>query len=147
HGPVFASYPSDNVAFSRKNYIFGQEVSAANGLVSLGTTTNMRRFRHTIDKVLASLNCMFADSSGNIAYFHRGLRVMRPGTVDPRLPLPGTGEAEARGILKGRRMPTTINPALGYIAQWNNKPIKGWSADEQRELWGGADRVQILKDQ
>ncbi len=147
HGPVFATYPSDNVAFSRKSYIFGQEVSAASGLVSLGTTTNMRRFRHTIDKVLASLNCMFADSSGNIAYFHRGLRVLRPGTIDPRLPLPGTGEAEARGIIRGHRMPTTINPALGYIAQWNNKPIKGWSADEQRELWGGADRVQILKDQ
>ena len=44
-------------------------------------------------------------------------------------------------------MPTAINPALGYIAQWNNKPIKGWPADEQRELWGGADRVQVLLDQ
>lgn len=44
-------------------------------------------------------------------------------------------------------MPTVINPALGYIAQWNNKPIKGWYTDDQREQWGGADRVQILLDQ
>lgn len=44
-------------------------------------------------------------------------------------------------------MPTVINPSLGYIAQWNNKQVKGWSADEQRELWGGADRVQIRLDQ
>jgi penicillin amidase len=144
---VFASYPADGVAFARKNYIFGQEVTAAANLVSLGTTRNIHKFKHAVDKVTASLNCMFADTTGNIAYFHRGLRVVRPSTLDPRLPLPGTGEGEPAVIIKGRQMPTAINPHLGYIAQWNNKPILGWSTDEQRELWGGADRVQVLKDQ
>ena len=147
HGPVFATYPGDNVAFSRKLYFFGKETAAAATLVSLGTTRDLQHFARTINKLLASLNCMFADTSGNIAYFHRGLRVNRPATLDPRLPLPGTGEGEAKSIVKGIQMPTAINPALGFIAQWNNKPIKGWSADEQRELWGGADRVQVLMDQ
>ena len=147
HGPVFASYPADHVAFSRKLYFFGGELAAGATLLDLGTTTSLRRFQRTIDQLRASLNCMFADTSGDIAYFHRGLRVERPATMDPRLPLPGTGDGEPRGLLTGRHMPTAINPAQGFIAQWNNKPIKGWSADEQRELWGGADRVQVLIDQ
>jgi penicillin amidase len=146
HGPVIASYPSENIAFSQQLYFFGREGQSAVQLLSLGYATNVKRFQHTMNKVEASLNCMYGDNAGNIAYFHRGILPHRPSTVDPRLPLPGTGEAETLRLTKGRRMPTTINPALGYIAQWNNKPILGWPADDQRELWGGADRVQILLD-
>jgi penicillin amidase len=39
-----------------------------------------------------------------------------------------------------------VNPRRGFIANWNNKPVAGWSAGEQRELWGVADRVQGLSD-
>jgi len=147
HGPVIASYPSENIAFSQRLYFFGREGQSAVQLLSLGFATNVKRFQRTINKVEASLNCMYGDNAGNIAYFHRGILPRRPSTVDPRLPLPGTGEADAVKLTEGRRMPTAINPALGYIAQWNNKPILGWPADDQRELWGGADRVQVLLDQ
>src|SRR5262249_27902821 len=147
HGPVIASYPSEHIAFSQRLYFFGREGQSAVQLLSLGFATNIKRFQRTINKVEASLNCMYGDNSGNIAYFHRGMLPHRPATVDPRLPLPGTGEAETLKLTEGRQMPTAINPALGYIAQWNNKPILGWPADDQRELWGGADRVQVLLDQ
>jgi penicillin amidase len=144
---VIASYPSENIAFSQQLYFFGREGQSAVALLSLGYATNIKRFQRTINKVEASLNCMYGDNAGNIAYFHRGILPHRPASVDPRLPLPGTGEADTLKLTEGRRMPTAINPALGYIAQWNNKPILGWPADDQRELWGGADRVQVLLDQ
>jgi penicillin amidase len=147
HGPVFASYPGENIAFSRDLYFFGRETKAAAQLVSLGFAPTFRKFQSTINKLEASLNCMYADNSGTIAYFHRGLLPVRPASVDPRLPLSGTGDDDVVGFVKGRHLPTAVNPPLGYIAQWNNKPIQGWPADEQRELWGGADRVQILIDQ
>ncbi len=147
HGPVIASYPSEQIAFSQQLYFFGREGQSATGLLSLGFATSFKSFQRTIDKVEASLNCMYGDNKGNIAYFHRGLLPGGPSAVGPRLPLPGTGEAETRQLTEGRRMPTAVNPALGYIAQWNNKPIKGWPADDQRELWGGVDRVQVLLDQ
>jgi penicillin amidase len=147
HGPVLASYPSEDIAFSQQLYFFGREGRSAVQLLSLGYATNVKRFQRFVNKVEASLNCMYGDTTGNIAYFHRGLLPLRPSTVDPRLPLPGTGESDVRRFIKGRRMPTAINPARGFIAQWNNKPILGWPADDQRELWGGADRVQILIDQ
>jgi penicillin amidase len=146
HGPVIASYPSEGIAFSQQLYFFGKEGDSATRLLSLGFTTNLKRFQRTLNKVQASLNLMYADNSKNIAYFHRGVLPRRPASVDPRLPLPGTGEAETLKLTQGRAMPTAINPALGYIAQWNNKPIKGWPADDQRELWGGVDRVHVLLD-
>ena len=145
--PVFAIYPSDNVAFSQRIYMFQHELNEAVALLSLGFSKSLSQFKGTINKLDASLNCMYADTSGNIAYFHRGVRPHRPTTMDPRLPLPGDGTAEVKSTLTGAKMPTVINPALGYIAQWNNKPIKGWYTDDQREQWGGADRVQILLDQ
>lgn len=147
HGPVIASYPSEHIAFSQQLYFFGREGQSAVQLLSLGFTTSLKRFQRTINKIEASLNCMYADNVGNIAYFHRGILPRRRATLDPRLPLPGTGEGDTQKFTKGRRMPTAVNPALGYIAQWNNKPVRGWPADDQRELWGGADRVQVLIDQ
>lgn len=147
HGPVIASVAADGVAFSRHLHFFGREGIAAANLVSLGFATNLRKFKRTIDKLEASLNCMYADTTGTIAYFHRGLLPSRPAAFDPRLPLPGTGEAEPGKPLKGKKMPTAINPASGFIAQWNNKPIRGWPADDQQEAWGGVHRVQALIDQ
>ena len=150
HGPVIASYPSEGIAFSQQLYFFGHEVDSAVRLGSLGFTTSLKRFQRTLDKEQAeqaSFNLMYADNQKNIAYFHRGVLPRRPPTVDPRLPLPGTGEADTLKLTSGRRMPTAINPALGYIAQWNNKPIRGWPADDQRELWGGVDRMHVLLDQ
>lgn len=149
HGPVFASYPTENIAFSRRIFFFGTEGKQAAQLVSLGFTKTLPQFKRTIDKMEASLNCHYADNLnaiGNIAYFHRGALPLRNPAYDARLPLPGTGDAETHTFLKGRRMPTAVNPGQGFIANWNNKPIKGWPADEQREQWGGIDRVQILID-
>jgi penicillin amidase len=147
HGPVISSYPSEHVAFSRQLYFSGHEGESEFQLLNLGFATSLKEFQRTIDRDLASFNCMYGDNSGNIAYFHRGVLPVRPSTVDPRLPLPGTGEADVVKLTKGGRMPTAINPPRGLIAQWNNKPILGWPADDQRELWGGTDRVQVLIDQ
>src|SRR5262249_361969 len=44
------------------------------------------------------------------------------------------------------KLPGVVNPKRGFIANWNNKPVPGWSAGEQRELWGVTDRVHGLLD-
>jgi hypothetical protein len=53
---------------------------------------------------------------------------------------------EWRGGVSPRDMPAVVNPPQGFITNWNNKPIAGWSAGEQRELWGVIDRVQVFID-
>src|SRR5262249_26941079 len=76
----------------------------------------------------------------------RGRLPRRPPRTDPRLPLDGSGTMEWRGIDVPARLPGVVNPRRGFIANWNNKPVMDWSAGEQRELWGVADRVQGLSD-
>src|SRR5439155_6681343 len=86
------------------------------------------------------------DQAGNIAYFHRGIRPLRPRHTDPRLPLDGRGDMEWRGEIGPERLPSVVNPEQGFITNWNNKPVAGWPAGEQRELWGVVDRVQVFTD-
>src|SRR5262249_51233111 len=107
----------------------------------------LRHARRTIDRIGSSFHVLWADADGHIAFFTRGVRPRRAAGFDPRLPLPGTGEADVRGVVTGGALPTLVDPARGSLGQWNNKPVRGWSADGQRELWGGVDRVQALIDQ
>src|SRR5262245_11695744 len=146
HGPVFFHDPEGGVAFSRQASFSGKEISSAAALVNLGFVRNLRDFRRIADRVAASLNLHYADRAGNIAYFHRGIRPLRPLHTDPRLPLAGTGAMEWRGGVSPRDMPSVVNPSRGFITNWNNKPIAGWSVGEQRELWGVVDRVQVFID-
>ena len=80
-----------------------------------------------------------ADDRGNIGYWHPGLHPLRPKGYDERLPYPGTGEAEWRGLLPRRRTPYAINPRQGYLFQWNNVPSLGWTSGdaEARERLAG----------
>ena len=146
HGPVFFHDPQGGLAFSRQASFRGKEIASAAALVNLGFVRELRAFRRIADRVAASLNLHYADRAGNIAYFHRGIRPLRPLHTDPRLPLDGSGAMEWRGVVAPRDMPTVVNPSRGFITNWNNKPIAGWSVGEQRELWGVVDRVQVFID-
>lgn len=146
HGPVFFVDREGGLAFSRRAAFRGQELSSADAVLSLGRVRSLAGFRRLADRMAMSFNLHYADDAGNIAYFHRGVLPRRPPRTDPRLPLDGSGKMEWRGIDPPRRLPAVVNPRRGFIANWNNKPVAGWSAGEQRELWGVADRVQGLSD-
>ena len=60
-------------------------------------------------------NVIAADDRGNIGDRHPGLHPLRPRNSDKRLPYPGTGEAEWRGLLSPRKTPQVINPRQGYV--------------------------------
>ena len=146
HGPVFFVDRDEGLAFSRRAAFRGHELESAASLLSLGRVRSLRDFRRLADGMSMSFNFHYADTAGNIAYFHRGRLPRRPPGTDPRLPLDGSGTMEWRGIDAPARLPSVVNPKRGFIANWNNKPIPGWSAGEQRELWGVADRIQGLSD-
>ncbi len=73
---------------------------------------------------------MAADERGDIGYWHPGLHPLRPKGYDERLPYPGTGEAEWRGLLDRRKTPHVINPRQGYLFNWNNVPSAGWTSGD-----------------
>jgi penicillin amidase len=146
HGPVFFVDHEQGVAFSRRAAFRGHELDSAAAVLNLGRVRNLRDFRRLADGMFMSFNFHYADDAGNIAYLHRGALPRRPPRTDPRLPLDGGGSMEWRGVDLPRKLPAVVNPRRGFIANWNNKPVPGWSAGEQRELWGVADRVQGLAD-
>ena len=84
-----------------------------------------------MQKVTWNENVIAADSAGNIGYWHPGLHPLRPLGYDERLPYPGTGEAEWRGLLdRATQTPRVINPKQGWLANWNNVPSEGWTSGD-----------------
>jgi penicillin amidase len=146
HGPVFFVDRAAGVAFSRRAAFSGRELATGAAILRLGMAHDLRQFRRLADRVAMSLNLHYADAAGNIAWFHRGIRPVRPRRTDPRLPLDGGGGMEWERLLPPRRLPAVVNPRQGWLTNWNNKPARGWSAGEQRELWGVLDRVQVFGD-
>jgi len=146
HGPVFFVDRDAGIAFSRRAAFRGRELASAAAVLNLGRVRNLRDFHRLADGMAMSFNFHYADDAGTIAYLHRGVLPRRAAGTDPRLPLDGSGGMEWRGIDPSRDLPSVVNPRRGFIVNWNNKPVPGWSAGEQRELWGVADRVQGLLD-
>ncbi len=144
HGPVF--YSDNAAAFSHASAHRGKELLSAANWLRMAQATNLTEFKALADGMFMSFNFNFADNQGNIAYFHAGIRPLRPRGSDPRFPLIGTGQQEWQGFLPKDQMPGIVNPAQGWLTNWNNNPIRGWSSSDIRELWGTEHRVQALQD-
>src|SRR5262249_14003592 len=132
HGPVFFVDRDEGLAFSRRAAFRGHELESAAALLSLGPVRSRRESRRLAAGMSMSFNFHSAARAGNIGYSHRGRLPRRPPGTDPRLPLDGSGTMEWHGIDPPARLPSVVNPKRGFIANWNNKPIAGWSAGEQR---------------
>jgi penicillin G amidase len=144
--PVMYLDSRAGVSFSRCFATWDQEFNSAVDLVQLGSAQNLAQVESMLAAIAANLNLTYADREGNIAFFHNGLFPIRPAGIDPRFPLLGGGAEEWTGFLPPSSNPLIVNPAQGWLANWNNSPAAGWSALEQREKWGVEDRVQGLDD-
>jgi acyl-homoserine-lactone acylase len=86
-----------------------------------------KAFRQTMElKANSSNNTIFADASGNIAYFHGNFIPRRDTTFDWRQPVDGSNPAtDWKGLLNVDEAPNLLNPASGWLYNSNNWP---WSA-------------------
>ncbi|HET9709813.1 MAG TPA: penicillin acylase family protein [Gemmatimonadales bacterium] len=74
----------------------------------------------------SSNNTVFADASGNIAYFHSNYIPRRDTAFDWTTPVDGSNPATAyHGVLSFAETPNVLNPASGWLYNSNNWP---WSA-------------------
>jgi acyl-homoserine lactone acylase PvdQ len=67
---------------------------------------------------------------------------VRPAGFDPRLPLPGEGGAEWTG--KFKPIPASVNPARGWLANWNGKPTVAWDNPDHQTL-GKQERLREIE--
>jgi penicillin amidase len=137
HGPVQSR--AGGRAYARRYAIWGRELETLVGLSGLNDARTVKQAGRSLLGVTWNENVIAADDRGGIGYWHPGLHPLRPLNYDERLPYPGTGQAEWRGLLPRRRTPHVINPRQGYLFNWNNMPSFGWTNgdSEARERMTG----------
>lgn len=125
HGPVFSPFPfepktaKEDRVYTRKLAHWLKESLSGEGWLKAMKAKDSKEFGKAMSLIMTSLHTTYADTKGNIGYWHTGLNPERAEGFDPRLPLPGTGEAE----WTGKYLPSAhvMNPSKGYVAGWNNK--------------------------
>lgn len=146
HGPV--QVRANGVAYARRYAIWNRELETLDGLSALNDATTVQEADQALLNVTWNENVIAADDQGNIGFWHPGLHPLRPLDFDERLPYPGTGEAEWRGLLPRRQTPHVINPRQGYLMQWNNVPSMGWTSGDapaRERLAGPFHRAAFLR--
>jgi len=144
YGPIVAV---DGLqAFTLHTPFYGNEISGEQGWQLFQEATTIEEFEDAVELIWPCHNFVWSGTDGNIGYWHAGRFPVKPEGVgaDPRLPLMGDGTQEWVRITDPEEMPRCINPAQGWLANWNNKPIADWPFAESDFHWGEGHRVQIL---
>ena len=94
-----------------------------------------KSFRQTLElKANSSNNTIFADSDGDIAYFHGNFIPRRDTTFDFTKPVDGSNPAtEWKGLLTVDELPQLLNPKSGWLYNSNNWPWSGAGASSLRK--------------
>jgi penicillin G amidase len=142
HGPVVSSTPTTNLTLQRS--FWGQEIVQMNAFTALDTAQSLEEFKAGVTMFNLGWNVLYADTTGNIAYWMAGCNPLRTPGFDPMLPLPGDGSAEWIGGC--RPVPESINPAQGWLANWNTPPTKDYEGGDQNSK-GEIDRgAELIND-
>jgi len=150
HGPIIKMDEDKGMAYSKQLSCKEDYLSGFVSFYELMKAQTPEEFQKAAALSSLSVNVYFADTAGNIGYFHQGKYPKRSPKANPLFPTQGTGEFEWQGFHPTAQNPHGINPATGIIANWNNKPAKNWSNGDLGGLFGGAaswgmdHRVTIL---
>jgi penicillin amidase len=149
HGPIVATSKSGTLARSVDYAMYHRELENLNGILQWDRSKNLADFVKGVAQVTWNENVMYAGADGHIGYWHPGLYPRRSPDWDTRFPAPGTGQYDNRGFLPFAQMPHAIDPAVGYLANWNNKPARQWVDDyldpASSRSAGKAVRVQTIQ--
>jgi penicillin G amidase len=136
-------------AYARRYAIWGREIQTLDGLAKLAAARDLRGADRALRHVTWNENILAADDRGHIGYWHPGLHPLRDQRWDERLPLPGDGRAEWRGLLPRSRDPHVIDPpGRNWLVNWNNVPAKGWTSGDapaRERLNGPYHRIAMLQ--
>ncbi|TAH45947.1 MAG: penicillin acylase [Betaproteobacteria bacterium] len=146
HGVVVKSDPAQGVAYAKQRTWDGLELQSLIAWTRKGQSQNWAQWLQQAERHALTINWYYADAHGNIGYAHTGKYPERKPGHDRRLPVPGDGTMDWDGLLGFDTNPKVYNPRQGYIANWNNPPIKGYPNPDMIWLsWGAADRQHELE--
>jgi penicillin G amidase len=126
HGPIVAMTEDGSAARSVQYHMWLRETDTVEGVLAWNRAKDLADFEAAMRLVTWNENTGYADADGRIAFWHPGLHRTRDPRTDLRLPIPGTGEFDLGDHLPFEALPHAVDPAQGYLANWNNKPAHGW---------------------
>ena len=119
HGPVIHEDAEGHRAFAVRSV--WSEPGGSAYLASLGVmqAASLADYERALQAwATPSVNHVYADTSGDIAWFAAGRVPIRPNW-DGLLPVPGDGRYEWAGFHDFTDLPRSINPARGFVATAN----------------------------
>ena len=124
HGPIVRAAADGRWVSIR---LMQEPVKALTQSFTRTRATDYASFKQTMElHTNSSNNTIFADSSGNIAYFHGNFIPRRDPKFDWSRPVDGSNpETDWHGLLSIDESPKLLNPASGWLYNSNNSP---WSA-------------------
>ncbi len=144
HGPVMEWDEPAGVAYSLAASYRGKEIETLRAILGFNRARTIQDMAQGASLIWLSHNFFAATRSGDIGYWHCARPPRRNPKYDPRLPLPGTGEAEWEGFLPFAEMPQVINPRRGFLINWNNKPAPWWPNFDS-PVWGEIFRIHRIE--
>ena len=152
HGPVhgYAKSPGSSklVALAKRRSSYGRETNDVlfNQQMTYGRVKSAKDFVAAAAKTPQTFNSFYS-SDKEIAFVTSGLFPLRPKGVNMDLPVDGRGKYEWTGYLSQSKHPQVINPASGYIVNWNGKPAKNFPAGDERWSENSLQRGQLLTNE
>jgi len=144
HGPVLEWDANEPVAYSLAVSYRGHEPDTMRAMLGFWTAQTLEQFAEAAKKIWLTHNFFVATTRGDIGFWHCGRPPVRADGIDLRLPTPGTGEKEWKGVLPVEQIPQLVNPKQGFIYNWNNKPARQWDNGD-RPTWGAIFRVHRIR--
>ena len=123
HGPIIRNDNGKWVSIRLMN----EPVKALTQSYIRTKTKDYKSFRKTLElKANSSNNTIFADSDGDIAYFHGNFIPRRDTRFDYTKPVDGSNTAtDWKGLLTVHELPQLLNPKSGWLYNSNNWPWSG----------------------
>ena len=123
HGPIIREQNGKWVSIS----LMQKPIEALTQSYIRTKAKDYKSFRETLElKANSSNNTIFADTEGDIAYFHGNFIPRRDTSFDFRRPVDGSNPAtDWKGLLTVDELPQLLNPKSGWLYNSNNWPWSG----------------------
>ena len=156
HGPIVRGEDDKWVAFS----IMEEPIKALSQSYGRTKSNNYEEFAATMElRTNSSNNTVYADSKGNIAYWHGNYIPRRDQSFNWNEPLDGSNPAtDYQGLHSVDEIITVFNPGVGWIQNTNNTPFNASGPDSpvasdypvymanNPENYRGMHAVQVLEN-
>jgi acyl-homoserine lactone acylase PvdQ len=133
HGPVVRKTAEDGSWITIR--LMEEPVKALTQSYSRTKAKNLKEFKQVMElHTDSSNNTLFADTEGNIAYFHANFIPRRDPKFDWTKPVDGSDPAtDWKGLLSVDESPNVFNPNIGWVYNSNDWPWQSAGPDSPKQ--------------